>query len=80
MLSTTLPTMLSDQAQLITLMRLDEPTMSETHDSTTPPQADGERAGNAAETTQAPREIGGREGPEPTRYGDWEKNGRCIDF
>jgi hypothetical protein len=27
-----------------------------------------------------PREIGGREGPEPTRYGDWEKDGRCIDF
>jgi hypothetical protein len=27
-----------------------------------------------------PLEIGGREGPEPTRYGDWEKNGRCIDF
>jgi hypothetical protein len=27
-----------------------------------------------------PREIGGREGPEPTRYGDWEKAGRCIDF
>ena len=27
-----------------------------------------------------PREIGGRRGPEPTRFGDWEKNGRCIDF
>lgn len=27
-----------------------------------------------------PREIGGRQGPEPTRYGDWEKNGRCVDF
>jgi hypothetical protein len=27
-----------------------------------------------------PREIGGPEGPEPTRYGDWEKKGRCIDF
>ncbi|WP_123769306.1 DUF1674 domain-containing protein [Vulcaniibacterium tengchongense] len=26
------------------------------------------------------KEFGGREGPEPTRYGDWEKNGRCIDF
>ena len=26
------------------------------------------------------KEIGGREGPDPTRYGDWEKNGRCIDF
>jgi hypothetical protein len=31
-------------------------------------------------TAARPREIGGREGPEPTRYGDWEKNGRCIDF
>ncbi len=29
---------------------------------------------------EPPREIGGRKGPEPTRYGDWEKNGRCIDF
>lgn len=27
-----------------------------------------------------PVEIGGREGPEPTRFGDWEKAGRCIDF
>ena len=25
-------------------------------------------------------EIGGPEGPEPTRYGDWERKGRCIDF
>jgi hypothetical protein len=25
-------------------------------------------------------EIGGPTGPEPTRYGDWEKKGRCIDF
>lgn len=25
-------------------------------------------------------EFGGPSGPEPTRYGDWEKNGRCIDF
>jgi hypothetical protein len=27
-----------------------------------------------------PREIGGPTGPEPTRFGDWEKKGRCIDF
>ena len=26
------------------------------------------------------KEIGGRDGPEPTRYNDWEKSGRCIDF
>jgi hypothetical protein len=29
---------------------------------------------------EAPREVGGRGGLDPTRYGDWEKNGRCIDF
>jgi len=37
----------------------------------------------AAETpakTPMPREIGGPKGPEPTRYGDWERNGRCTDF
>ena len=27
------------------------------------------------------KEIGGRkDGPNPTRYGDWEKGGRCVDF
>ena len=30
--------------------------------------------------TQQPKEIGGRGGLDPTRYGDWEKAGRCIDF
>ena len=25
-------------------------------------------------------EIGGPKGPEPTRFGDWEKGGRCTDF
>ncbi|MEO7387141.1 MAG: succinate dehydrogenase assembly factor 4 [Gammaproteobacteria bacterium] len=28
----------------------------------------------------AQREIGGPPGPEPTRFGDWERRGRCIDF
>ncbi|KAF1693736.1 DUF1674 domain-containing protein [Pseudoxanthomonas koreensis] len=46
---------------------------------------DRDRDGRAQPSTGAagatpPREIGGREGPEPTRYGDWEKNGRCVDF
>ena len=31
-------------------------------------------------TPPRPREIGGPKGPEPTRYGDWEVNGRCTDF
>ncbi len=27
-----------------------------------------------------PTELGGREGPEPVRYGDWEKKGLAVDF
>jgi hypothetical protein len=37
-------------------------------------------AAPAAPAQPLSREIGGRPGPEPTRYGDWEKDGRCIDF
>lgn len=28
----------------------------------------------------APTELGGRDGPEPVRYGDYERNGLCVDF
>ncbi len=31
-------------------------------------------------TGRAVREFGGPSGVEPTRYGDWERKGRCIDF
>jgi hypothetical protein len=34
----------------------------------------------AASCAERPREIDGPQGPEPTRFGDWEKSGRCIDF
>jgi hypothetical protein len=37
--------------------------------------ADQRRAANPP-----PREIGGRQGPDPTRYGDWEKDGIASDF
>ena len=33
-----------------------------------------------ADTTKLPVELGGRNGPEPVRYGDWEKKGLAIDF
>jgi hypothetical protein len=45
----------------------------------TPASAMPERAGSHADSNR-PREIGGRGGLEPTRYGDWERAGRCIDF
>jgi hypothetical protein len=34
----------------------------------------------AAAATELPPEDGGPRGPEPTRYGDWEKKGLAIDF
>jgi len=34
----------------------------------------------AAPAKKSPKEIGGPKGPEPTRYGDWERDGRCVDF
>lgn len=32
------------------------------------------------QVNKATGEIGGPRGPEPTRYGDWERGGRCSDF
>ena len=32
------------------------------------------------QTPHGKKETGGPSGPEPTRYGDWERKGRCIDF
>lgn len=39
-----------------------------------------ERRKAAAQETPAPKELGGRDGPDPARYGDWEKKGIAIDF
>lgn len=33
-----------------------------------------------AKELDLPTELGGRDGPEPVRYGDWEKKGIAIDF
>lgn len=33
-----------------------------------------------ADTPDLPPELGGRNGPEPVRFGDWEKKGLAIDF
>ncbi|WP_426955329.1 DUF1674 domain-containing protein [Muricoccus radiodurans] len=63
--------------------------MSETQDSKTPPVApvspEDPRKGAAGEAVAPPApplppEIGGPKGPEPTRYGDWERKGRVSDF
>ncbi|KAB2899161.1 MAG: DUF1674 domain-containing protein [Dokdonella sp.] len=51
---------------------------STTHDPTPSPPADASTPAPAP--VQPPVEQGGRAGLDPVRYGDWEKNGRCIDF
>ena len=44
-------------------------------------EAAGEAARKAAEERgEGSGEIGGPKGLEPTRYGDWEHKGRCVDF
>ncbi len=58
--------MTKPQADSITPVHKEQ---AETQSPSQPPAKDGEV-----------REIGGPKGPEPTRYGDWEKKGRCIDF
>lgn len=42
--------------------------------------AEAEARRRAAGEVVLPVELGGRKGPEPVRYGDWEKKGLAIDF
>ncbi|MBS0126324.1 DUF1674 domain-containing protein [Thetidibacter halocola] len=42
--------------------------------------AEAEERRRKAEAKPLPPELGGRDGPEPVRYGDWEKKGIAIDF
>ncbi len=49
---------------------------AELPDSETPKESES----NAETPIDFDKEYGGPKGKEPTRYGDWEKKGRCIDF
>jgi hypothetical protein len=44
-----------------------------------PAAAEPARAGKPSAVGKT-KETGGPSGPEPTRYGDWERNGICVDF
>lgn len=43
-------------------------------------EAEARRQEAAAETKSRPKEVQGPKGPEPTRYGDWERKGIASDF
>ncbi len=42
--------------------------------------AEAEARKKAGTELELPQELGGRDGPEPVRYGDWEKKGIAVDF
>jgi hypothetical protein len=42
--------------------------------------AEAEERRRLAKPADLPPELGGRDGPEPVRYGDWERKGLAIDF
>ena len=42
--------------------------------------AEAEERRKQAAALDMPTELGGRDGPEPVRYGDWEKKGIAVDF
>ncbi|MGH8603311.1 MAG: DUF1674 domain-containing protein [Gammaproteobacteria bacterium] len=47
----------------------------------TKPASDERQTGGEHKSEKSkPCEVGGPSGPDPTRYGDWERRGRCIDF
>jgi hypothetical protein len=58
-----------EQDEPATRVRAPEPVRRDERDAPPP-----------APPSQPEGEIAGPKGPEPTRYGDWEKNGRCSDF
>lgn len=59
--------------------------MTETPRKDLPPEAlralaEAEERRKAAKDMALPPELGGRDGPEPVRFGDWEKKGIAVDF
>ena len=57
-----------------------EPRMVEVRDSEVVQEEGQAEAAADQQEAARPPETGGPTGPEPTRYGDWERKGRCIDF
>ena len=80
------PFVLTGAAVLIGFALAAAPALANMTDSpapSPPPSSDktkNEKKTNAPKPDDKPKEIGGRKGPDPTRFGDWEKDGRCVDF
>ena len=55
-------------------------TKTDTEAPAAPPQPEAAADPKPAAKKPMPKEVGGPEGPEPTRYGDWQFKGRVTDF
>lgn len=44
------------------------------------PSETSENGPDTKRLAETAKETGGPKGPEPTRYGDWERKGKCVDF
>ena len=70
-------------SHILGMMKDDDKQASQNPQSERDIASDGITAADTKTTVtnkQMPVERGGPKGPEPTRYGDWEKGGRCTDF
>ncbi len=55
-------------------------TQTPDNDRAPAPATDAKAPATPAPAPKLPKEIGGPSGPEPTRFGDWERKGRVSDF
>lgn len=62
----------------------DDPQKDDPHSDLAPAAkralAEAKARRDARQDLDLPKELGGRDGPEPVRYGDWEKKGIAVDF
>ena len=58
----------------------DDPTPDDLPPAARRALAEAEARRRAAAGEALPVELGGRDGPEPVRYGDWERKGIAVDF
>jgi len=67
------------------LSNKDDPEMTDEPRPDLPPEArralaEAEARRKTEKPQVLPKELGGRDGPEPVRYGDWERKGIAVDF
>src|SRR5262249_16866021 len=70
---------LSDRSEAGPIASMSEPKSAEKN-ADKPAESEGSSSVPLLRKPGVAVEIGGPKGPEPTRYGDWEQNGRCTDF